>query len=140
MRQARRAGGSFGSFSAWVGTSGGDPASRFTKATVPYARVDGEIVAQDWTDLTDGTLDFPINVDEQGNAVIAGFIWSNVATDGTFNDCATMVVPETCVDYTDGTATASGGVGSVTAIDATWTEFGCGLTCNAALRLLCVEQ
>ena len=69
--QARaNAAGLSGTFKAWIsgGSYSSSPASRFTRSTVlPYVRIDGAVVANDWNDLTDGTIQNPINIDEFGN-------------------------------------------------------------------------
>jgi hypothetical protein len=51
-----------GTYKAWISTDGSDdPDARFTKATVPYKLVNGTTVANNWTDLTDGTIAAAIN-------------------------------------------------------------------------------
>lgn len=72
-----------GKYLAWLSTSDGtSPATRFTKATVPYVRVDGAVVAENWTDLTDGTLYNPIYLDASGIPVRAT-AWTGTNIDGT---------------------------------------------------------
>src|SRR5690606_18172610 len=56
--QRAQAAGLPGTYMAWVSTvSGGSPSTRFVKSTVPYFMVTGTKVADNWTDLTDGSLD-----------------------------------------------------------------------------------
>jgi hypothetical protein len=55
-----------GVYMAWLSDATGSPTSRFTRATVPYVRVDGLSVADNWTDLTDNRLKRPINMTEKG--------------------------------------------------------------------------
>ncbi len=55
-----------GTYKAWLSTSTVSAASRLTHATVPYYMPDGVKVADDWNDLTDGTLDRGITVNELG--------------------------------------------------------------------------
>jgi hypothetical protein len=57
-----------GTFRAWLGDRTTSVGSRLTHSTVRYVLVDGSVVADDWTDLTDGTLDRPINLTESGGA------------------------------------------------------------------------
>jgi hypothetical protein len=50
-----------GTWLAWLSGNGGSPDSRFFKSQVPYLRLDGAVVAANWTALTDGTLTNPID-------------------------------------------------------------------------------
>lgn len=58
--------GIHGTFKAWLGDSTKSPSNRFTQATVPYVKLDGSLIANHWTDLTDGDIANPINIDENG--------------------------------------------------------------------------
>ena len=55
-------------YMAWLATSNADdPESRFTRSGNPYRAVDGTKIADNWSDLVDGTLDNAINLDQNGN-------------------------------------------------------------------------
>ena len=61
-----------GLYKAWISIPTSSPAqTRFVKSTVPYFRVDGIKVAENWEDLIDGELDAPINLTEN-NVVLSG--------------------------------------------------------------------
>jgi len=45
-----------GTYKAWLSTEDEDAASRLSHATVPYRLPNGDKIADDWADLTDGTL------------------------------------------------------------------------------------
>ncbi len=67
-----QAGGHSGYFKAWISDSPEtDPESTFTRSSIPYALPDGSVVAADWTDLTDGQLNVPIDQDENGQTVVS---------------------------------------------------------------------
>ena len=55
------AAGLSGTFRAWLSNATDSPSTRFTQSTVPYKLVDGTQIADNWTDLTDGAIDNPIN-------------------------------------------------------------------------------
>ena len=55
-----------GTYKAWLSDSTQSPSTRFAKSTIPYIRVDGAVVALNWTDLTDAQLSNPIVLDENG--------------------------------------------------------------------------
>jgi hypothetical protein len=84
-----RAAGLIGYYRPWLATTTGEnPAALMNKATVPYVRTDGAVVANDWADLIDGTLTNLIDHDEFGEDlsatdVFASAVWSNVKLDGT---------------------------------------------------------
>jgi hypothetical protein len=78
-----------GTYKAWLSDATGSPSTRFTKSTTPYVRLDGMIVANDWADLTDGTLLASISITEldtagpSGNACGASAAWTNTSAGGT---------------------------------------------------------
>ncbi len=56
-----------GSFLAWLSAEDKSPMSRMVHHDQPYLLLDGQtIIADSWTDLTDGSLDAPIMIDELG--------------------------------------------------------------------------
>ncbi len=72
-----------GRFSAWLSDGSSSPSLRFTRSTQPYALVDGVVVADDWSDLTDGTLDHRINLDETGRPPDGRiYVWTGTGVDG----------------------------------------------------------
>jgi hypothetical protein len=58
-------------YKAWLSTVDDSPKTRFVHAPGPYRLVDGTKIADDWADLTDGTLRQAIDLDEAGNRVPA---------------------------------------------------------------------
>jgi hypothetical protein len=80
-----------GTFKAWISgrvDTGSGPlphgaVDRFTQSTMPYKLVNGAKVADNWTDLTDGSLDHAIDLDENGSPVGGeARVWTNTRTDG----------------------------------------------------------
>jgi len=53
-------------FVAWVSTANNSVSSRLVHGTMPYVLPSGAVVANDWSDLTDGTLDTGIALNEDG--------------------------------------------------------------------------
>ncbi|MCA9493379.1 MAG: hypothetical protein KC621_25785 [Myxococcales bacterium] len=89
-----------GTWIAWLGTSGATSSSRFT-GNGPWARTgDGAIVANDLTDLLDGTLGAAIRDDANGNPV-SGVVWTGSLADGTTT--ATTCTDWTSAGFDDGT-------------------------------------
>lgn len=95
-------------------------------------RVDRVRVAEDWGDLTDGSLLQAIDRDELGRPVpFPTFVWTATLPDGTPNS-------PNCNDWT-GPAGNSGAFGTFNSTDGGWTDNGGG-TCNGSHRLYCFEQ
>lgn len=130
-----------GAYKAWLADSnaGSAPASTFFQSPVPYVLPNGDIVADDWADLTDGSLDNAINVDETG-AGSSPFTstWTNVTAAGLRKGAD---ADSHCNDWTVGDSSNTGRRGINTFVNAAWTDFGavnCGT--SASLRLYCVGQ
>lgn len=128
------AAGLHGTYFAWLSNSylNNMPAIRFEQASVPYVRTDGAIIANDWADLTDGTINVTLNVNENGVSTANGAVWTNTNADGTINDLA-----DHCGDFFNDFGISYGGNRNAT--NSQWTQSG-ALACNTARRLYCFEQ
>ena len=127
-----------GTFKAWVAQNNinGDPESTFTQSTVPYILVDETEIASNWPDLIDGTLSAPINVNELGNPVASGNVWTNVSGDGTATDIG--YGSDNCGNWTNASSYSSGRRGNL-ASTTQWTSTGI-TDCDIPMRLYCFEQ
>lgn len=146
------AAGLSGTFNAWIsgGSSSSAPASRFTRSTsLPYVRTDGAVVANDWADLTDGTLQNPINIDEFGALQGGSFAWSYTQTDGTkglFGNSSEDCYGGDChcnnwsITATQGSPTPGSAVSQLNAVNDDWTDYSFGNFCGSGYRLKCFEQ
>ncbi|MBI2233540.1 MAG: hypothetical protein HYU57_00745 [Micavibrio aeruginosavorus] len=136
-----------GTYKAWLSSSNpNDPGSSFTKSTTPYIRLDGAIIANDWTDLTDlSDLNAAINVTEYGTQVSPSGGWCRTyaCTLSNGNYCG-LGAAYTCNGWTDSTATYSSRASNCQAVnDGSWSNgFSGGLVhdCNNSARLMCFEQ
>jgi hypothetical protein len=133
-----------GKYLAWLSTMSSPPSKRFQKFDGPYVLVDGTIVANDWGDLTDGTLESPIVLTESGalgSAAVAGICGSSVWTGTDLDGFATNT--DDCDGWTSATGTHSVTYGDFGAVDNQWTN-GCYRNedgdCSVVLPLLCFEQ
>jgi hypothetical protein len=141
-----------GTWKAWIAvrtsTFSDDPIFEFTHSTVPYRLVNGTTVANSWTDLIDGTLLAPINVDEVGNPAGNQSVWTNVSLSGRGNGLDNS--NSSCSTWVDGGG-ASGAVGNSGATNRLWTDtttqFGAGnvllngiQSCDRFAALYCFEQ
>lgn len=137
--EAIRAGIS-GVFYAWMADtdSNNDPVNRFEHTTVPYLRVDGTQIADDWADLVDCTgscLDANLNKDEN-NATYNGPAWTNVATDGSAISYSSS---NTCDGWTQNFGSPPI-YGRSDDTNSNWTNSGTGSTCLNGFHRYCFEQ
>jgi len=132
-----------GTYKAWLSDAAATPNTRFTKSTIPYRLVDGTLVANDYTDLTDGTIAAPLNKTESGGAApTTAFCgpnkvtpWSSTSATGAFQ------AGGTCTNWTD---TTVGGAqwGDGNAISSSWAAECGGGACGGTFMapLYCFQQ
>ncbi len=122
-----------GTWLAWLSDSTGSPSTRFVQSSLPYVRIDGQQVAADWADLTDGALDNAIDVDQSGATIDPEgnvMVWTGTSPDGT-------QYAGNCNLWAD---MATGGFwGVATASDTMWSA-GSGQACSNEAHLYCFEQ
>lgn len=110
-------GGLPGPYMAWLSDNTGSPSTRFTRASIPYALVDGTQVADDWTDLTtcDGAcLDNPISLTENGSTA-SETTWTGTRENGAKS------FQISCTDWTNIADLRSGTIGTTSSTDYRWT-------------------
>ena len=141
-----------GTYKAWLSGASysSSPASRFTRSTsLPYVRTDGAVVADDWADLTDGTIQNPINVDEDGVLRNSpSLVWSFTRIDGSpglfgnqnyscYNgDCH-------CDNWTTtqtNNPTQGSAFSKANNVDFQWTDYSYANACGSNYRLKCFQQ
>ena len=122
-----------GTYKAWLSDNNTSAASRLVHATVPYKMVDGTVIANDWSDLTDGTIAAAIGKTETGGVSGTGIIWTNTNSNGTINGT------NSCLNWTDTSSLNSGRWGSTSQTDTQWT--GKSLqACGSPKALYCFQQ
>lgn len=128
--------GLVGTYKAWLSDSTGSPDTLFARSSDPYQLVDGTLVANDWADLTDGTLSAPINTTATGAAAGSVNIWTNTRIEGTCYSTG-----HACDDWTN-TAVSSYGVvlGNTSYNDGRWTDYTSPNGCANLRPLYCFQQ
>jgi len=132
-----------GTYMAWVADSTGSPASRFTHSSGPYVLPNGARVADNWADLTDGTIQHSVSVDAAGVTVDTQFlngnlVWSNTTSSGAL-ETQSGGSNATCADWTG--AATYGRVAHPGGVDQAWTGYWqWGNYCTDANRLYCFQQ
>ena len=133
-----------GMYKAWLSDLTGSPSTRFTKSLVaPYTRTDGFVLAQNWDDLTDGTISGVINRNAMNQAAGGGpvcdtnnvWVWTNTSKMGT---------PSSDTNHCNNWTAATGGsVWGRTDVTDFWTDscFGGIDFCGTRMApIYCFEQ
>jgi hypothetical protein len=123
-----------GTWKAWLSSAFDTPANRFAQSNVPYRLLDGTTIANNWTDLTNGSLLHAIDIDETSLQLMATVeVWTGTVRNGRAEG-------DHCNTWSSGLSTDQGAVGLSSSIDFRWTS-AYVLTCDTPmLRLYCFEQ
>ncbi len=121
-------------FQAWLSDDLANftASARLTHGTKPYRLVDGTLVANDWSQLTSGSVLHPIDVTEQGLTVGQDFVWTGTSALG-------QLATKTCTNWSLNGSDNTGAVGRASAQDSAWTNAGLA-SCGTAHRLYCFEK
>ena len=131
-----RAAGLSGAYRAWLSDDQGhSPSTRFSHTQLPFVMTSGVRVADHWSDLTDGTINNPIVVDEWGEQPgTVPIVWTGTTASGQpFGETLA------CDGWADGSADAAGQVGEFDAIDHRWSASR-SVGCDQLGRFYCFEQ
>ncbi len=104
-------------YKAWLSTStvnANDP-GRLTHSSIPYANTNFQIVAHDWADLVDGSLDAPVYYDEMAHKM-GSAVWTGTSTAGLAEGYSNY-----CNDWTIGSSD-SAQIGYSHESDSRWTR------------------
>lgn len=123
-----------GGFQAYLRDADTTIESRLEHATVPYVRLDGVRIANDWTDLRDGGLAAPLALDEHRAIHMEMFerAWTGIVPDG-------LMFEGDCAGWTNAFE-ADGAAGEVAAMGPSWQGVMFPNLCTFELRLYCIEQ
>jgi len=118
-------------FKAWLSNSTLSARDRLTHSTVPYILLNTTVVANNWADLVDGTLQNPIILSEKNSQVLSG-VWTG--TD-EYGDKRT----DTCSDWTSDLHVINGRTGVSIYFGKGWTNM-VYWACSFNFNLYCFEQ
>lgn len=135
-----------GTFKAWIsdGTTAPATAGRMNQSSNPYKLVDGTTtVANNWTDLTDGSIQNPINKNASGTSVGTVNVWTNVNSSGA--SIITGAGSTNCGAAAGGFASSAinrnARIGSSGVTTGSWTDTAGTSICNVATNYIyCLEQ
>jgi hypothetical protein len=135
-----------GLWKAWLSDARVSASARLYHSRSPYVRMDGQIIAMNWTDLTDGTLRVPINRTEY-NAPIRFLhgVYTNTYANGSrisqkLNLCTTC----TCNNWFSADQADAAPAGRAEKSDSCWSFCSVYNSCDnnqpTGSHLYCVEQ
>ena len=131
-----------GNYRAWLSDQRDSAEQRLYYSNNPYIMVNKVKVADDWLDLTDGSLDVAINRTEL-NMMIGvnppncfnadeALVWTGTQADGA-------ALGGDCEGWSSNEMFVSGGTGLCNKKDMAWTQ-ACTTMCDRQARLYCIEQ
>jgi len=124
-----------GTYLAWLSDGTESPDTRFTKSSHPYQLPDGTRIAENYTDLTDGSIQHFINIDPTGKTVGQNPFWTGTNEDGT-----TAQPFRTCTGWMDPVTMARGMTGSTGHTLTTWSSQAQERCNTTRQRLACFQQ
>jgi hypothetical protein len=132
-----------GTYVAWISDSATDAKDRITDQG--YITIAGDIVANSLTDLIDGTIGVPIDVDENRSSIIPGSgiftgVWTNTTPDGVNFEPFVGGGRDACGDWTTNASDRSAAMGRIDETGVQWSGGGGTNPCNNQGRLYCFEQ
>jgi len=129
-----------GIYKAWLSDETTSAKNRLTHSSVPYARVDGVVVANNFADLTDGSLLAPIAITQNGSVVSTGpsvFAWTGTTADGS------TIAGHTCNNWTVANLSFNAASGQPGSTSGSWTDTAALLACGivgASVHMYCFQQ
>jgi hypothetical protein len=125
-----------GTYRAWLSDTTGSPSSRFYLSTAPYQLVDGTVIANNWSELTDGSLAASISLLANGSSIASdSWVWTGTNTAGA------LARSDWHCNNWEGPDTYYGSFGLSDATDANWTQSN-SISCfnSNAYSLYCFQQ
>ncbi len=123
-----------GTYLPWLSDGTDSPDTRFTKSSHPYVRPDGAKIAENYTDLTDGSILNTTSIDATGHAVGHNQFWTGTNADGT-----TTKKNATCATWGAGLY-VFGMTGSTASKTTAWSSYRGDHCSTGRYRLVCFQQ
>ncbi len=119
---------------AWMSSSTTNAKDRlYNSLLFGFRKTDGTMVANNWADLTDGSLDSPINLTEASVLLTSiDSVWTGTIANGT-------KATNNCSNWTSTDLKKFGTAGLVSSTVIGWTERGTP-KCSTTAHIYCIEQ
>jgi hypothetical protein len=102
-------------------------------------RLDGQVVANSWDDLWDGTLQNPINVDENLTAAVNHSVWTGALNSSGLRATMIDASQESCRNWSSLSGFDDGITGLSSSQSATWV-YGGNLSCDTFSSFYCISN
>ena len=123
-----------GTYLAWLSDGTDSPDTRFTRSAHPYTLPDGTKIAEDFSDMTDGSILHTFNIDPTGKPLGKQRIWTGTRTDGTTAESFL-----TCGGWVEAYVYSKGMVGSTMKTGTLWSSRAYD-RCERSHKLACFQQ
>ncbi len=124
-----------GTYLAWLSDGTDSPDTRFTKSSHPYMLPDGTMIAENFADLTDGSILHIINIAPTGKPLGSQEFWTGTDADGT-----TLQHLVTCNSWAGDTWPGNHGMAGSTIQKSTLWSNRVPVPCRESRRLACFQQ
>lgn len=121
-----------GAYKAWISDNSGTPETNHTHNPSRYQLVNGTTIANNWDDLTDGSLLHSINLDENSNVRNGATVWTDTTQQGIIISSS-----DSCNNWSG--VSGNGETGFSTYSDGRWTDYA-QRSCSPSYRLYCFQQ
>lgn len=126
-------------FKAWLSDSTHDAIGRIGYSEIPYRMADKTLIANDWNDIIDSTIQNPISRNASGRTAFYPWTaWTGTNADGT--KVIGDPLYDNCRDWTSYKSYDSGRIGFMNVAHDYWTSAGAGNCFYTAAHLYCFEQ
>ena len=125
----------FENFRAWLSDDASSPATTFHKSSGRYVLVTGEVVAESWEDLTDGSLVNGIDRTLSGEKFYEHAAWTSTVPDGTAWDDSLD-----CDNWSSSAFEENARQGVTGYTDSRWSDDTFLTDCGSGGLLYCSEQ
>ena len=126
-----------GTYLAWLSDGIDSPDTRFTKSSHSYMLPDGTKIAEDFADLTDGSILHIINFDATGQNLGRQLFWSSTNADGT--TAQPFLTCEGWMWTAESSTISHAMVGNTIKKSTLWSQYA-REKCSPHLRLTCFQQ
>ncbi len=128
-----------GNYVAWLSDAGAAASARVTQFAGPFVMPDKSRIADDYADLTDGTILVSINIGADGNVVPPGQVWTGTTSAGVEAPAPNPPPSGSCDNWTSAAPPARGRHGANNLSNADWTDQGYA-GCDQQRGLYCFQQ
>lgn len=131
-----------GTWKAWISDDNISASSRLIHSEDQYKLLDGKVLANNWGDLTDGEINYPIDLTEIGTKVVKPYAqaWTNTNNDGSIKKVQDPNFNYSCENWTNNSFASKYAWVGVTDSTRSWSDIHMSQLCGSKLRLYCFEQ